>query len=82
MGEQAITSFSELSQKIDYFCGKINLMNHESLEGFNEVMKKLIFGQEYESIEEDDRYMTKDEVKMSLDMNEECISIFINVFYS
>lgn len=46
MGEQNIQTFSELSSRIDYFCGKIKLMNnHESLAGFNEVMKKLIFGQ-------------------------------------
>lgn len=45
-------------------------------------MKKLIFGQEYEDVVEDDKYMTKDDLKLSLDINEECISIFINVFYS
>jgi hypothetical protein len=38
-------SYRKLSEVIDYMCSKINLLDQsESMNGFNEVMKKLIFG--------------------------------------
>jgi hypothetical protein len=50
--------------------------------GFNDVLKKLIYGANYEYLGEADKYMTREELKFSFEINEECISIFINVFYA
>ena len=45
-------TFKKLADSIDFMCSKIHLtQNTDSLEGFNEVMKKLIFGTEYENCE-------------------------------
>ena len=45
MGNQTEISFKKLGQSIDFMCSKIHLAkNSDSLEGFNEVMKKLIYG--------------------------------------
>lgn len=76
------TTYKKLSDCIDLLCSKINLTeNKESLCGFNEVMKKLIFGAEYPK-SQSEAIMSKDTLSHSLDMNEECISIFINIFYA
>jgi len=52
------------------------------LDNFNEVMKKLIFGDDYEFAERKEYYLTRKALVESMQLNEECISIFINIFYS
>ena len=49
MGEAPEVTYKRLSEAIDFMCSKIRLaQSSDSLDGFNEVMKKLIFGKEYE----------------------------------
>lgn len=68
---------------IDTVCRKIHLENfNKSLENFNEVMKKLMFGDDYEFSSRNEYYLTRKALVESLHANEECISIFINIFYS
>jgi hypothetical protein len=45
-------------------------------------MKKLIFGDDYEYADHKEYYLTRKALIESLERNEECISIFINIFYS
>ena len=45
-------------------------------------MKKLIFGDDYEHSEQREYYITRKALMESLEGNEECISIFINIFYA
>lgn len=52
------------------------------MENFNEVMKKLMFGDDYEYSSRKEYYLTRKALVESLQANEECISIFINIFYS
>ena len=45
-------------------------------------MKKLMFGVRYERCLSEGDFMTREQVRESLLANEECISIFVNVFYA
>ena len=68
---------------MDTICGKIKIENfNKSLDNFNEVMKRLIFGDDYEYSDRREYHMTRKALVESLDRNEECISIFINIFYA
>jgi hypothetical protein len=76
-------SIVEIGRTIDLVCGKINIEQfNKSLESFNEVMKKLLFGDDYEHAERREYYLTRRALLESLEGNEECISIFINIFYA
>ena len=46
------------------------------------MMKKLMFGVRYERCLSEGDFMTREQVRESLLANEECISIFVNVFYA
>lgn len=45
-------------------------------------MKKLIFGDDYYNSDRREYYLTRKALLESLEGNEECISIFINIFYT
>lgn len=71
MGSATEISFDNLSSMIDLMCSKINLVEHkDSLSGFNEVMKKLIFGAHYEYAHNPNFYMTRKNLCYSLELNE------------
>jgi 5-carboxymethyl-2-hydroxymuconate isomerase len=83
MKDSSERPIAEVSKAIDAICRKIRLENfNKSLENFNEVMKKLIFGDDYEYSNRKEYYLTRKALVESLQLNEECISIFINIFYS
>ena len=83
MKESMEKPITEVSKVIDSICRKIHLENfNKSLDNFNEVMKKLIYGDDYEYSDRKEYYLTRKALIESLQMNEECISIFINIFYS
>ena len=74
---------SEIGRTIDLVCSKISLDTfNKSLENFNEIMKKLLFGDDYVFVDRREYYLTRKALMESLDRNEECISIFINIFYA
>lgn len=83
MDLESAISYHALSSKIDVLCSKIYLAEQKDiLTGFNEVMKKLMFGVRYERCLSEGDFMTREQVRESLLANEECISIFVNVFYA
>lgn len=45
-------------------------------------MKKLMFGSQYERCHSQEETMSREEARKSLLINEECISIFVNLFYA
>ena len=76
-------SIVEVGEIIDLICRKINIDQfNKSLNDFNEVVKKLIFGDDYENSDKKEYYMTRKALHESLEGNEECISIFINIYYA
>lgn len=83
MREAQEKSIVEIGRVIDSICQKIHIESfNKSLSNFNEVMKKLIFGDDYEHAEQREYYITRKALMESLEGNEECISIFINIFYA
>lgn len=57
----------EIGKTIDMICSKINIDNlNKSLDHFNEVMKKLIFGDDYENSERREYYITRKALMESL----------------
>ena len=45
-------------------------------------MKKLLFGDDYIYSDRKEYHLTRKALNDSLDKNEECLSIFINIFFS
>lgn len=70
MGENNELPISTISDRIDFICGKINLedLNH-SLENFSEIMKKLLFGEEYVFALKNEYFLTRKALRDSLDRN-------------
>ena len=73
----------EISRVIDLICSKINIDHfNKALSNFNEVIKKLMFGDDYEYSDRKEYFITRKALLESLEANEECISVFINIFYA
>jgi hypothetical protein len=70
MKELKEQSIVEIAKVIDVICGKIRIEQfNKSLDNFNEVMKKLIFGDDYENAERREYYLTRKALIESLEGN-------------
>lgn len=70
MKDAAEKSLADISKVIDTICRKIHLENfNKSLENFNEVMKKLMFGDDYEYSSRKEYYLTRKALVESLQAN-------------
>lgn len=72
MGTQLQAFHSSIESKIDFLCRRIRLEGaRDCIDGFNEVMKKLIFGSRFfKENEQDQQVMTREELAGSLQANE------------
>ena len=67
MGNYKEITLKNLSEIIDSLCSKIRLIkNTDSLQGFNEVMKKLLFDQNYEHCHSSEHVLTRSTLRHSL----------------
>jgi hypothetical protein len=51
------------------------------VDNFSEIVKKLLFGEEFVFALKNEYFLTRRALIDSLERNEECVSIFVNVFY-
>jgi hypothetical protein len=67
MSSRSELEICKISDRIDRICANINLddLNH-SLDNFSEIMKKLLFGEEYVFAMKNEYFLTREALRDSL----------------